>query len=153
MTVTCYKVSDDRKVVNKTLNLSQAIVLTVDNKSTVDLLKPRLIVGYPSVTFAYNYLYCSATGYYYFIDSFTALTGGRIALNCSIDVRMSLSYFITNDMSCTVLRTGKGITTIHDSKLPIEPDKCKKQWATLDSPFTQTQDSYRIVCGIFNSRS
>lgn len=151
MTVTCYKVSDDRKVVNKTLG--QGTQLTVDNKSTVDLLNPRLIVGYPGVTFAYNYLHCAATGYYYFIDSFTALTGGRIALNCSIDVRMSLSSFIKNDMPCTVLRTGKGITSIHDSKLPIEPDKCKKQWITLDSPFTQTPDSYRIVCGIFNSRS
>ena len=152
MTVTCYTVTDDRKVVDKTLPNSH-VDLTISNTDSIDMTNPRFIVYYSSLPFTYNYLYCGANGYYYYIDRVTVLTGGRIAINCSIDIRKTLSDYIKNSMACTVLRSEYGITAVHDSKLPVKPDECKKIWSVLDSPFSITADSYRVVLGVFNSRS
>lgn len=152
MKIRCYTVTDDRKVVNKTISLTYT-ELTISNTSSIDIMNPRIVVEYTGTQFSFNYMYCDATGYYYYIDDATMLTGGRVALTCSIDARKSLASFIKNSMPCTITRNGTAPTYIHDSKLPIQPDNCRKEWTALNSPFTVTPDSYRIVCGIFNSRS
>lgn len=151
MNVRLYTITDDRKVVDKTLPITYQ-EHSVTNKDNIDLLKPHFDFYYGTGAFNYNYLYCD-NGYYYYIDRYIVLTGGRIRLECSIDIRKSLATYIRNNMACTVLRSGKGSTQYHDSKLPIYPDKCVKKWAYLESPFTRTAISYRIVVGVFNSQS
>lgn len=152
MKIRCYNVTADRKVVNKQLPNAYT-ELTISNTDSIDMERPAFVVYYSNLPFTYNYLYCDSTGYYYYIDSVKVLTGGRIVIYCSIDIRKTLATFIKNDMACTVVRSEQGITAIHDNKLPVRPDECKKIWTTLNSPFTITPDSYRIVLGVFNSRS
>ena len=151
MVVRLYTVSQDRKVVDKTIpNTYQEH--SVVNKDNIDLLKPHFDFYYGTGAFNYNYLYCD-NGYYYYIDRYIVLTGGRIRLECSIDIRKSLATYIKNSMSCTVLRNSKAPTQYHDNKLPIYPDKCIKKWNYLESPFTRSAIAYNIVVGVFNSQS
>lgn len=55
-------------------------------KSDTNLMTPTFILKTSADIYKANYVYCSFTGRYYYIISIDALSGGRIAVNCKIDV-------------------------------------------------------------------
>lgn len=55
-------------------------------KEETDLMHPVFILKTNPIVYNSNYLYCTSTGRYYYIDKITAMSGKRIAIECSIDV-------------------------------------------------------------------
>lgn len=65
-------------------------------KDDTDLMSPTFILKTDSLVYNSNYVYCSFTSRYYYIESIDALKGGRIAINCKIDVLYTYKDEILN---------------------------------------------------------
>lgn len=75
---------------------SVGTVSGVQIKQPMDLMSPTFILKTDQLVYNANYLYCSFTSRYYYITSIEALTGGRIAVNCRIDVLYTYKDEILN---------------------------------------------------------
>ena len=87
MDLILYTQSGTPKRVDKSGFLS--IIATIGNviiKDTTELFSPTFILRTTENVYTANYLYCSFTGRYYFIERFDTLSGGRIAVKCRTDV-------------------------------------------------------------------
>lgn len=91
MTVKFYKISEDRKVVDKSLidtGLNANLVKTcssVHYKDDVDVLNPVLEISYDASLVSANYVYVQEWGRYYYINNIT--TGmQRLYFSCHVDV-------------------------------------------------------------------
>ena len=65
------------------------VVGTLSNvvlKDDTNLMSPTFILKTSEVVYNSNYVYCSFTHRYYYIDNIDALSGGRLAIHCSVDV-------------------------------------------------------------------
>ena len=49
-------------------------------------MQPVFYLKTDPIVYNANYLFCSDTQRYYYINNITAVTGGRIAIDCKIDV-------------------------------------------------------------------
>lgn len=90
MTLNFYKQSATPNRVNKTGYLTE--VGTVNNvmlKETENELTPDFVMKTTDIILNSNYIFCSATGRYYFITSHEFTSGGRIIIHCRTDVLMS----------------------------------------------------------------
>ena len=86
--VTFYKNLSDKRVVSKNLET----IKTIENcvyKEDSTILNTNIIVSYDTDIIQSNYCYISDNNRYYYITEKTKLSGGKILLNCNIDVLMS----------------------------------------------------------------
>lgn len=87
MTLTFFKQAATPQRINKTGYLTEVgAIENVVVKDTKNLMSPTFIMAYNPLVLNANYLFCTKTSRYYYINSIDAMTGGRIAINCSIDV-------------------------------------------------------------------
>jgi len=87
MDLTLYKQAATPERIDKSGYLTQiGSVSGVVLKDSTDLMTPSFILRTDPQVYNANYLYCSYTSRYYYITGITALTGGRISVNCKIDV-------------------------------------------------------------------
>lgn len=87
MKLTFFKQAATPNRVDKTGYLTE--MGSIDNvviKEPRNMTHPTFILATNPLVYNSNYLFCSFTSRYYYIDSVDVLTGGRIAINCSIDV-------------------------------------------------------------------
>ena len=98
MQIKFYKVTDDKRVIDKTLG-------TAKTKSSCQLIEPSSVIN-PSFTididtsiYSYNYVYIAYFGRYYYINDITVIDGARMLVTCNVDV---LKSFATPIKSCTV---------------------------------------------------
>lgn len=78
---------------------------SIDNviiKEPRNMARPTFILATNPLVYNSNYLYCSFTSRYYYIDSVDVLTGGRIAINCNIDVLYTYRNEILNSSGWVV---------------------------------------------------
>lgn len=131
MTITVYKISDDRRVVNKTLGTAVA-TLTAIIKNDADILYPVLEVAYNSSVLTANYLYIDTLQRYYYIKNIK-LDRQRLFLECEVDVLKSYYNEIKN-LSCVVARQENNYNTYLNDGVwrNLQP----KEVITL--PFTQS---------------
>lgn len=131
MTITIYKISDDRRVVNKTLGTAVA-TLTAIIKNDADILYPVLEVAYNSSVLTANYLYIDTLQRYYYIKNIK-LDRQRIFLECEVDVLKSYYNEIKN-LNCVVSRQENNYNTYLNDGVwrNLQP----KEVITL--PFTQS---------------
>lgn len=131
MTITVYKISDDRRVVNKTLGTAVA-TLTAVMKNEADILYPVLEVAYNSSVLTANYLYIDTLQRYYYIKNIK-LDRQRLFLECEVDVLKSYYNEIKN-LSCVVSRQENNYNTYLNDGVwrNLQP----KEVITL--PFTQS---------------
>ena len=131
MTITVYKISDDRRVVNKTLGTAVA-TLTAVIKNDADILYPVLEVAYNASVLTANYLYIDTLQRYYYIKNIK-LDRQRIFLECEVDVLKSYYNEIKN-LSCVVSRQENNYNTYLNDGVwrNLQP----KEVITL--PFTQS---------------
>ena len=131
MTITVYKISDDRRVVNKTLGTAVAI-LTAVFKNDADILNPVLEVAYNASVLTANYLYIDTLHRYYYIKNIK-LDRQRLFLECEVDVLKSYYNEIKN-LSCVVSRQENNFNTYLNDGVwrNLQP----KEVITL--PFTQS---------------
>lgn len=117
MDLTFYKQAATPNRVNKSAYLTT--VGTISNvvlKSDVDLMHPVFILKTSAIVYNSNYVYSSFMGRYYYIETITALSGGRIAIHCKIDVLHTYRNEIKNS-SGWVVRSADTTDTADDYKM------------------------------------
>lgn len=126
MTIDIYKTTADTRALDKLTSAQQVgtSITTIDMPHDNNLLTPTFIIANNSAVYTANYLHCATYGRYYFIDSVTTLTGGRMALKCSVDVLQTYATAIKNCNGTIIRAAAKGAPTMYtDNKLPVYPSK------------------------------
>lgn len=82
-------------------------------KADTNLMRPTFILKTSPLVYNSNYLYNTFTKRYYYIRTVTALSGGRIAIDCNIDVLFTYKNEILNS-SGWVVRSDKIVTSTDD---------------------------------------
>lgn len=103
MTITLYRIPDDKRTVDKTLNQSTNLGdLTAHFKEDTDILNPVLEIAYNASYTSANYCYISDWHRWYFITGVE--TGAqRLYLTCHVDVLYTYRSEIRN-LNCIVGR-------------------------------------------------
>lgn len=97
MELTFYKQAATPNRVDKSDYLT--LVGTLSNvviKDDTDLMSPTFILKTSEIVYNSNYVYCSFTHRYYYINNIDALSGGRLAIHCTIDVLYTYKDEILN---------------------------------------------------------
>lgn len=153
-TISLYKISDDSRVINKTLGtpLNGNTPIQLYLREDTNILSPEVSFPYSATYAGANYAYIPEWKRYYFISDMYVTPAARLYLRLYIDVLKTYASGILN-CNCNVMRSeSAGVNYVHDSELPINPDKCGYINTFLPSPFTNTGGK-NICVGIFNSRS
>ena len=87
MVALLYKNTSDNRVISKNITLIKEV--SIELKSNVDFISPTIFLQTFDGCEDVNYLYIEEFKRYYFVNNINHLTGGRISLNCSVDVLMS----------------------------------------------------------------
>ena len=118
MDLTFYVQSATPERVDKTGFLTEVATISgVNLKEATELFTPTFILRTNANVYQSNYLYCSFTGRYYFIERFEALPGERIAVKCKVDV-------------------------LHTFRNEI---KASKAWVTKSSETADTSDNFDML--------
>lgn len=143
-----YKYSATPERVDKTNFLTENGTLGgVELKTETNLMRPTFILKTNPVVYNSNYVYCSFTQRYYYINSVTAMTGGRIAIDCSIDVLHTYRNEIKGSsgwvmMSASTTDTSDDYDMLHN-EYPFRADKEVKgvDFISVDpNPFTNVSE-------------
>lgn len=103
ITIDLYNVSDDNEKVNKTLGTAKEFT-NCSIKEQTDITNITLRIQTTDNLSAYNYVYVSEYGRYYFIDRIETTPTGFWVLSCRCDVLMSFASQIL-DLRGTVTRS------------------------------------------------
>lgn len=88
ITAKFYKISDDPRVINKTLGTAKDKVITI--KGVDSVLNPTITLRYDDTMTDYNYVYIPAPyNRYYFLAPPVLAPGKRMTFGCSVDPLMS----------------------------------------------------------------
>lgn len=103
MTITLYRIPDDKRQVDKTLNQTTNLGdLTAHFKEDTDILNPVLEIAYNAAYTGANYCYISDWNRWYFITGME--TGAqRLFLHCHVDVLYTYRDQI-RDLTCVIAR-------------------------------------------------
>lgn len=82
-------------------------------KADTNLMRPTFILKTSPLVYNSNYLYNTFTKRYYYIRTITAMSGGRISIDCDIDVLFTYKNEILNS-SGWVVRSNNVLTTTDD---------------------------------------
>lgn len=138
MTVKLYVCNDDVKTVNKTLTEEKTLTVSITGNCSV--ISPNLkIATYDNLT-SYNYLYISEWNRYYFIKDIVVDVGGKVYLQCAIDVLYTYRIYFGDVVACVMRSESIGKPTeIIDTALPINPNRKETKVIDLGSSiFTTT---------------
>lgn len=84
MNCTLYTVSDDKRVISKTLGTGVTVQCHVYDGC--DIVQPRILIDYDSSLTTCNYMYIDDFHRYYYIDNIRFDAGQRMILEVSVDV-------------------------------------------------------------------
>lgn len=103
MDLTFYKQSATPNRVDKSGYLTEIGTLGgVILKADTNLMRPTFILKTSPLVYNSNYLYNTFTKRYYYIRTITAMSGGRIAIDCDIDVLFTYKNEILNSSGWVV---------------------------------------------------
>lgn len=148
-----YKQSATPNRVDKSGYLTEIGTLSgVILKAETNLMRPTFILKTSPLVYNSNYLYNSFTKRYYYIREVTAMSGGRIAIDCDIDVLFTYKNEILNS-SGWVVRSDALLTTVDNYEMLHNELPYRQDFDTLgldfsggDDPFTTIGD--RNICFI-----
>lgn len=140
MTIDLLKSYDDPKTLNKSFySVSDGITAVL--KQDTSSINPHFILNYDSGYLNANYIYCSNTDRYYFINDYQMLAGNRIDLDCTVDVLATVRNSV-NALVCNVIRQEKtGLSTLPDSNIMVRNFNAVYHYPFPDS-FDVTIGSY-----------
>ena len=121
MTVTFYSVSDDARVLNKTLGDAVATLSAVEIWGECSIMDPVLKLVYDADLLDANYCYISDWKRYYYIENYDVSNGREMYVRMHEDVLMSNATAI-GELTCTIVRTAQnGIANLYldDGKFKI----------------------------------
>lgn len=150
MILTFFTTADAPNKVDKTTTQIKAITGAVC-KENCSILSPVFIVAYDPLLINCNYAYCADFGRYYFITNITVMTGGRLEINCKVDVLTTYANYIKTVPAVLVRSEQTGFTQITDNKLPISKNKLIRIAEFEGGDFninSATNTSYNFVLNI-----
>ena len=122
--VNLYTITDDNRVVDKTLTPLYSVTAALITPSSV--MTPQLRIAWSSSLVRANYIYIQDFDRYYYITDITADTGGAAIITCRVDVLMTHANaiklcpaIVTRSARLNQHGSARG-SWIRDSKLPIE---------------------------------
>ena len=121
MTVTFYSVSDDARVLNKTLGDAVATLSAVEIFGECSIMDPVLKLVYDADLLDANYCYISDWQRYYYIENYDLSNGREMYVRMHEDVLMSNATAI-GELECTIVRTaqnGKANLYLDDGKFKV----------------------------------
>ncbi len=134
MTVNFYKISDDFRVVNKTLG-TPIKTLSIDFLASTSLSNPELILSYDSDIASCNYMKFVEVEKHYFFPQPTLSPGGRLLIFGTDDVLMNNREKIL-DLHAYVTRSeSSGNDLMVDGKRPVQVNRHCKTLAFNAHPF------------------
>ena len=121
-----YKISADPRQLEKVTAATSYVTIpsigSIEPTAPVDILSPSFIFNNDSTLYDYNYLYCATFKRYYYITGISILTGGRILIQCSVDVLQTYKDEILNCKATITRSESVGAPTrFTDKQLPINP--------------------------------
>lgn len=141
MEIKFYNVTDDNRVVNKTLgNVVRTVQAQVyDNCS---IMTPRLLLAYHSDVVNSNYIHIPTWNRYYYITDVTGMPGNRCIVSCREDCLMSNRTQILT-LDANVLRTegGESNNLVVDSKMPNQANRHCKTIRFSGQPFSASDSN------------
>lgn len=118
MTISLLQSYDDPKTLDKSFTIVADGISAVLKQDTSSI-NPHFILMYASDYLSANYIYCSNTDRYYFINDYQMLAGNRIDLDCTVDVLTTVRNSVYS-LTCNVIRQEKtGLTTLPDSNIMV----------------------------------
>ena len=118
MNISLLKSYDDTKTLDKSFT-TVAEGITAVLKQDTSSINPHFILLYDSGYLSANYIYCSNTDRYYFINDYQMLAGNRIDLDCTVDVLTTVRNSL-NALNCNIIRQEKtGLSTLPDSNIMV----------------------------------
>lgn len=97
MTITLYKIAEDKRDVHKTLDLTTKVAeLTATLKDNCTVTDPVIEITYNSSYLTANYIHIPAFGRYYFINKIT-VSQQRVLIEAHVDVLTTYYDQIKND--------------------------------------------------------
>lgn len=140
-----YKYSATPNRVDKSAFLSEiGSVNGVVIKDSTNLMQPTFILKTNPVVYNANYLFCSFTNRYYYIRDITAMTGGRIAVTCDIDVLYTYRNEILNSSGWVV--RSDGVSVEDDNYKMLHNDyPFRQDYDTLGLDFSDDDHVFSVV--------
>ena len=105
MVLNFHIVTDDPRVVRKTLGTAVHSIQNASVYEDCSIMTPRFLVDYSASLITTNYVAAPLWGRYYFVRDFVAMPGGRCLVICDEDVLMGNADDIYN-LTANVIRTG-----------------------------------------------
>lgn len=134
MTVNFYKISDDFRVLNKTLGAVQK-QLNVALLQSTSLSTPHLVLAYDDTLANCNYMEFVEIGKYYYFPQPVLAPGGRIVINGKDDVLMNNKNEILGLSAYVVRSESSGNSLMTDSKTPVQANRHCKTIRFDSNPF------------------
>lgn len=123
MTLQFYNISDDPRVVKKTLGTVTQTLNNVYMKDDTDLITPTFILtgNINAATFG-NYLYVTEFSRYYYIRNQVTLFGGKTGIQCEIDPLMTWADQILNTDVVVFNQSNTDLadSLIADGRIPMQ---------------------------------
>lgn len=140
MTVDFYTITDDARVVHKTLPAaSKHTITTVDIFKPSDLIHPRLVLGSFQNMTDKNYCYIAKFNRHYFINNVTVTSAQRVIMDLTVDVLYTYGDDIVK-CTGTVLRSENPYTRLmYDNKLPLTGQMTVRSTLFPQTPFTASE--------------
>ena len=142
LSVTFYQNLSDNNVLDKNITAIGSSI-TMNPTETVSILNPVFIIKHDSTLLSANYCYVAEFNRYYFC-TVSVLTGGRMTIQCKVDVLMSAKDAIKNCSACILRNEFIGSNYIVDSKMPIDPNRFYINAIPFDS-FAGNEEHYILV--------
>lgn len=137
-----YKQSATPNRVDKSGYLTEIGTLSgVILKAETNLMRPTFILKTSPLVYNSNYLYNSFTKRYYYIKTITAMSGGRIAIDCEIDVLFTYKNEILNS-SGWVVRSDTSTSTPDDFWLLHNDYPFRADYKTEGCDLSDTQSPF-----------
>lgn len=140
-----YKQSATPNRVDKSGYLTEIGTLSgVILKAETNLMRPTFILKTSPLVYNSNYLYNSFTKRYYYIKTITAMSGGRIAIDCDIDVLFTYKNEILNS-SGWVVRSDALLTTVDNYEMLHNELPYRQDFDTLGLNFSGGNDPFTTI--------
>lgn len=155
MTIDFYKTLDDPKKINKTMlpigSGSSTISANVNNTNdSITLLNPNFLVASNMAYFTATHIFCPDMGNrWYFINDINLMTGGKMAISCSIDVLKTYALQIVNCPACITRAELAAPSYVPDSRLPIRTSDKRLEVSTFSGGFTPGFNNNNVIVSVY----
>lgn len=140
VTVNFYKISDDFRVLNKTLG-SPVASLNLAFLDTISLSNPRIVISFNSLISECNYMKFVDVNRYYFFPKPSVGAGGRMYIIGTDDVLMNNKEQILDLHAYVVRSESNGNKLMLDERRPVQVNRTCHTLRFSQSPFTNVDDT------------